>query len=419
MTAFYVDTDDAGGTDSGADWANACTSISQVEALGTPPGAGDRVYIQGAAADQQAVDRTFNSYDLIGCVNGTTNVEASMVDADFSDETNGPKIQATGTTADIIFGGGINIQGIHFEVEDRISGVSYTAVNCKFTCTTDRLVMGGVHINCVLDSVQNSLGGIRQSGGSITDTTSTQPIFNTQNSDIFLFGVDLSANDYIIAANNSSGKVRATNCSLKSAYTLFNSSGKETCEVELIGCFVGSTAIAATDNVQNYEKESYYGTCDNDTEFRTGGADDGAVGEWSYALAPNANALDGNFERAVQTPLMAVWVEGGASKTFTAYLTNGTGDLDIDQVYMQILTPDIGDSAMHTVSIVPTVSERLINAGTALTDDTASTWNTNNTHKQKISKTIDVGYTGWAYARLYYNKTSGQVLYVDPKIEVS
>ncbi|RKZ99889.1 MAG: hypothetical protein DRQ42_06795, partial [Gammaproteobacteria bacterium] len=174
-------------------------------------------------------------------------------------------------------------------------------------------------------------------------------------------------------------------------------------------------------SIQDYRYEDAFGTIDSEaTIVRTGGADDGASGAFSYAMTPKADGtLEGSCA-ALKSPWLTTWVEGG-SQTLTIYICNDTASTDYleDEVWVEFYTPDSGDTAQHDLTFDPT--DHILESATTITDDTGSTWGAGGNNHQKLSVTVTTGFEGFAYARLHLAKRQAtpDTLYLDPVIVVT
>ncbi len=440
---MYVD-QDGGGTDTTPfdTWAKATDKTEK--ALEDPAcDIGSTIYVQGAAADSQTIAVTLTSEGIagqpvrvIGCKNGTT--AEPPVAADFSTRAGAdmPKIELITTAGiDLTLAGVITFQGMEFDVVDRIAANFNTGevhmVDCKITCTT---ISGGDAAYYKYDSCEMivAAGPVQGRGGTVyltdclvksSSTNSTIQDSGTAFCEIIACDLSDAGNDINVHRAISVARgVHFKNCKFKSTYTLAGGPMGGRGYVEAIACSGNTGARGSTSSFQDYEKESRYGTIDAESVIlRTGGADDGADGAFSYAMVNNASAaFQGTPIGRIETPWMSVWVPGGASKTLTIYFTNdGAGDLNDDVICCDFFTPDANDTTQHLLTYDPSIVDRADGAN-AVTDDAASTWVTHNTNKQKFSVTTTPGFEGWAYAKVYLaqNEASPDVVYIDPKIEV-
>jgi len=258
-------------------------------------------------------------------------------------------------------------------------------------------------------------------GGSYTFTSAASLVWSASEGQVKFTGVDLSGLTAAIAVSGSHSEVVIANCKMPSTITKFSATPTTTKSSVTLIASDDSSSIGATSSIQSYEYENAHGTTDIElTAVRTGGADDGASGQFAYAMTPHANAVLEGSGANLSSPWMSVWVIAG-SQTFTIYIANDSASTDYneDEVWCEFYTPDAGDTAQHDQNFDPG-NERLFANSTAVTDDIGSTWGTGANNHQKMSVTVTTGFEGWAYARLHLAKRQAtpDTLFLDPKIEV-
>lgn len=437
MADFFMDTDAGSDANNGTTWALAKLTT---EGLLAVMSAGDNGWIQGAAADDSVSDRTLaspgassNPCIVTGVVDGTTNEPPLVSDL----AVTLPVISTTGSAPDINFTGSISYRNIHISIGDRGTTANdqlFEILNGKFSIS-DRFTNGTgtvirfentVHEPLVTTGVMtvptNSL--LEMLGGSYLATTNT-PIIRSLSGGVIKFsGYDLSALNTALSevSTSSRHKMIIANCKVPAVFTLFESAILNISNDATVIASSDTTSQAASSSVQDYRYEGFYGTIDSElTAVRTGGADDGASGAFSYAMTPNANATLESSSATLKSPWMRVWVEGG-SNTLTVYVANDSASTDYneDELWCEFYTPDAGDTAQHDQTFDP-ANARLFASSTAVTDDTGSTWGTGANNHQKMSVTVTTGFEGEAYVRLHLAKRSAtpDTLFLDPKIEIS
>ena len=447
MAYFYADFDGAGATAPYDTWAKAGQSLGTVVLAMS---AGDICFVQGAAADSQATAYTLDSAGtvgnpiiVIGVKDGTTNTGTGVDVNDIAIRGTDtlPIVQTTGSNSFNLIAGHAQWNGISF-----VSGSQWRSNNveathdfigCEVSFVGDVLLNGEIcrhfYTDCELEF--NGIGttdinctagaGLRMFGGVITFTGAPDQLLRAGASNVEMTSVDLTGMGNIPIQTGAGVviKNKFVNCSMPATYTRWSGTPVNSdSALEMIGCASGSTK-GATTSYQEYALETLYGTILNEaTAVRTGGADDGASGVFSYAMTPRIDHTVESTNYSLKSPWMAVWLAGG-SNTLTVYIANNTASTDFneDEVWVEFYTPDAGDTAQHDQNFDP-ANARLITSATAITDDTGSTWGTGGNNHQKMSVTVTTGFEGWAYARLHFAKryaASPATLYLDPKIIVT
>ena len=453
MAYFYVDTDGSGATAPYDTWAKAAQDLPT--ALGAMS-AGDIVFMQGAAKDTAAGARSLTSTGtltnpclVIGVKDGTTNEGAAITTTDIAVRGTDtlPEFELTGAGSDLTVSGLAHVCGIKITSPDRIfmNGISHrwSFIGCEIVFGGLVFVQNGAmgFSNCEMEFTSTSSAFLGRSttlyspseksitvyGGVSTFTASpTQYIFDSVDSSIEIVGHDLSGLTTTLMKVDADNRARVLlkNCKVPASYTKLstNFSGFNGC-LEMIGCNSNAAAKGNTTSYQDYYFEDAFGTVENEsTVIRTNGADDGASGGFSYAMTPHANTTKESSNATLESPWMAVWVAGGASKTLTVYIANSSASTDYneDEAWCEFFTPDDGDTAQHDQTFNPATG-RLVNSTTIITDDTGSTWGTGGNNHQKFSMTTTPGFEGWVYARVHLAKRQAtpDTLYLDPKIAVS
>ena len=447
MAYFYMDTDGAGATAPYDTWAKAAQDLET--ALGAMS-AGDTLYIQGVATDTAAATRTYtvpgtigNPCRIIGVKDGTTNTGTSVVVSDLLIRGTDTlvKIEASGAVSDVIFDSGFAFwHGIHFAIGDQINTVGkafkHLLNDCKITLPDDIILNGGamemVWVNCEYEPLGagvdiRCIGGCSLAiyGGSLAATASPTNIFRNDSFNVSFTGFDLTnlGNNSIISPIAMHGIIKFTNCKTPATFTEMGSTptGSKGAVI-MIGCNDGSSK-ALTTSYQDYYYGDVYGEIRNEaTIIRTGGADDGATGGFSYAMTPNVDATLESSCNTLKSPWLNVWLTGGAN-TITVYICNDSTSTDYneDEVWCEFYTPDAGDTAQHDLTFEP-ANERILDSTTIITDDTGSAWGTGGNNHQKMSITVTTGFEGEGYVRVHLAKryaATPDTLYVDALPEVS
>ena len=439
MSYFYMDTDGGSDANNGTTWALGKLTL---EGLLAVMSAGDTGFVQGAATDTAASARTFtppastmsNPVRIIGVVDGTTNEPPVIGDL----AVTLPAIGNTGSGNDITLGNGrILFANIKIICPDRLqtsSGTSaFTYRSCYFelggyfrmSSSSQTIVLEDSTIEWT--SANGEIhGGLSMYGGAVIFTSSDKLVGTLSSlGEIYFYGVDLSQGATgmtdVQELSGAGTPITLSNCKMPTTYSLAESPvDTSRTSVTLIGC--NNTSSQAVDSsIQDYQYEDMYGTIDSDlTQVRTDGADDGASGQFAYAMTPTANGTLEGSGAALKSPWMTTWLSGGAN-TLTIYIANDGGvDYLEDEAWVEFYTPDSGDTAQHEQTFDP-ADERLLDSPTAITDDATSTWGGTAANGQKFSATVTTGFEGFAYCRLHVAKRSAtpDTVFLCPKIVVT
>lgn len=459
MTVYYVDTDAAGASAPYGTWATAAQSLDTIAAI--PWVAGDVVYMQGAAADTAATSRTLtaptstenNPVLVIGVIDGTTN--APPVKGDFAVRGTDTLPQYTNTVAgsDLTFAGdetSIEYYGISFDSQDRFqfshSRQFSIFIGCEIAWGGLFFPVGGPSqvelVNCELEwksgstMVTRAGSEIRIRGGLSTFTASPTDLIdsNTSFGSVTYIAHDLSgfAGTNLCDLGSNSMPQKFINCRFPASHNLLKTSAQPKTpwgSVEAISCDNAATH-GNTSSIQAYEFADGFGITQSETTVvRTGGADDGASGAFSYKMTPTVDSTVEGTHAAIKSPWLSKWVAGGSSLTFKIFTTHDNADssgadLNEDDLWVEYYTVDAGDTATHDQTFVPAFPNSFAPGSSTATgtDDTASTWATHNTYKRSFDLTVTPGFEGFIYARVFFAKRYAATpvsVYVDPLIEAS
>ena len=437
MAYYYMDTDAGSDVSNGTTWALAKLTYEGLLAI---MAAGDIGVIQGAATDTAAAARTFtspgtlgNPIKIIGVKDGTTNTGTSIVASDLvvrgTDTL--PKIEITGAGNDVTCTGSFSMYGIDWAIIDRTnlntSNSVVTFNGCVLRGSRLRTLQAKINLTTIkCEHVCNIWAGAAPSkcevlGGEYTGTVTYFLV--TPAGTVHVKGLDLSGSSASSYMTFGEGITVFSNCKIPA--TMANATASITSSV---GSFtsIGCNSATSKDNGTSYQDYSYedmFGTIDDEaTIVRTGGADDGASGLFSYAMTAKADKTTEGTADTLKSPWLSVWVGGGASKTFTVYICNDTASTDYneDEVRCEFYTVDDADTAQHDQTFDP-ANAYLLESSTAVTDDTGSTWGTGGNNHQKFSATVTPGFEGLVYARVHLAKrqASPDTLYLDAKIAVT
>lgn len=454
MAQKAVDLDAGSDANSGDDWANAYLTIQKglTDAL-----AGGQVFVRRTdsgtpGVDTAAASRTFTSpgtnanlTSIYAVKDGTTTFPP--VDSDLMVKGVDTLVvwEASGAGNDIDFSGYATCHGIRFISADRFQQKSGEEVIWEFEdCELHfggflfwerdgtSLILKNTDLNPTSAGIPLLLrGGVvfEWTGGALTGTV--QANFISINPVGFIgkiTGVDLSnlGNNTLInitGADLIDFTVR--NSEMPATYTFVTGTAPTNGFFEITRiASTSETALGSSDSVQDYQKETIPGTVELETTaVRTGGADDGADGAFSYKMTPNVNATLEGFAVSLRSPLLKGWVEGDGStaKVFTVFVANSGGaDYNKDDIRLVILTPDDGGTAQHDLSFSP--HEKIAGGSTAVADDAVSAWGSGAANFQKLEVTLTPDFQGPAYGYVEFCKrfaSSPESLFVDPKILVT
>ncbi len=226
-----------------------------------------------------------------------------------------------------------------------------------------------------------------------------------------IIGVDLSAvgsshNLVNIGITGASYNFYFQDCQLGAsvAITTGSVSGPGGGKVELVNCDSGNTNY-------RYYKQDYQGTITQETVIvRSGGATDGTT-PVSRKMVSTANS---KFYSPLKSGWMSVWIDTtGSSKTITICTVTDNVTLKDNECWIEI--EYLGTSSLPLGNFVNDAAADALNAGTNQTTDT-STWTTTGLGtpvKQQLSASFTPQVKGLARARVCLAKASTTV-YVDP-----
>ncbi len=451
MPYFYMDTDGGSDANDGTTWALAKLTM---EGLLAAMSAGDIGVIQGLLSDSVAAARTFtspglvnNPIKIIGVKDGTINTGSNITVSDLP--VRGvdtlTEIASLNFPNDIAFAGPFTFYGLRFTCADRLTINNEDTDNAKFIgceVLVDRVIQtnGGIFIftDCEVRITDNLFGWwtrknylkqpARMYGGTLNFQFNPSPELFTSalsSSGALFVGVDLSSmGDIPLLGPANEGDYEFINCKVPTLFSLTRGDLLfDNCSITMIGC-TDDTAIPDANSIQDYKYRDTFGDIVNENIIvRTGGADDLASGLFSYAMTPRANAVLEGSRAVLKSPKLSVWVNAG-SKTLTVFIANSaiaaTTDYFEDEVWCEFFTPNSNDTAQHEHTFDPGIS-RLLESTTPITDDTGSTWGPGGNNHQKFTITVNPGFEGVAYARLYLAKRQAtpDTLYLDPKIVVT
>jgi len=484
MAHFHVDLDATGTSGDGSTWNDDSSGtavfvgIGGFEAAFQGAAAGDFIYVKGDSSEAvgmngtgaaDTIAATTNPIRVYGVKTGTTNLGASIVESDLI-----PGIRTGQSTRAYDWGGGtvphlnltgssdfINRQsayfyGIRVTAADEIflaSGVNNdgplraTWEECEITVSGggDHIEFGGngndnfsQQINLIHSRIDAGAGSF-QGNGPVRVWAFDTIFDNTNATNAWGFiewtgRLCFEACDFVGIAGplfNISdihgGEIFLFNCDMPASHTLTTGTATNSYRIENWGSD-DTASLGSSASERQLEIITNEGTVDiEETRVRTNGADDGASGDFSWAL--DCVDSDANLVGVV-SPWMGIWVEGdGTAKTLDVFIANDSASTDLqdDEVYLEIIFPSEAGDAKHDYrpneEAGPTTFGRanLLASAANLTDDTGSTWGSGANNHQKLTATIDPDYQGLVRCRVWYTKPDADnvILYVDPNPEIS
>lgn len=438
MASWYV-WSGAAGAGTGADWANAFTTLGAAITAGA---AGDTYYIAHDHAQTQASALTIThkgtaaSPDRVLCVDRAGSVPPVAADLRAT-----ATITTTGANAITLAVGGVAyVEGIIFNCGTGASTASLTVSNistyrnCAFNLVT---TAAGSQISsasnvgaltwfydCTFSFGATGqtivpMGGFRWIGpaGSVGVTGATIPtnLFNMaggQMSDVEISGVDLSASGsgktLFVATNRFKG-ARIVNCKLDSAVTV---SGTHTA----ISTLVDVEACHSTTNAARNERYGYAGTLTTETTIvRTGGASDGTTA-YSWKIVPTANnerhfpfvTFDGGVMNTAT----------GSARTLTVHVLTDNVTLTDAEIWLEVEYLGSSATPVSTLAHDAPATALTTAANQATSTEAWTTTGLGTPVYQKLEVTFTPQMAGWVRWRVKYARTSGTV-YVCPKAVLS
>jgi hypothetical protein len=428
MANYYVYSS-AAGAGTGADWANAFTTLA---AALTADAAGDTIYVANDHAESQASAMTLASTGSsavpcrIICVN-----RAGSVPPVAADLATTATVTTTGANA-ITFTGAFYCYGIGFRSGTGATnaGITINSPASFEACSLHKLGTTGnsgaitISVNRVVRFINTSVqfgntgDGIIADGAllwsntasAVTGATTPSSLFRAGGEYVQCEGVDLSAlgvGKTLFAALTVPGNNVLKNCKLGASVTVAAAPNLRMASILLVNSDSGAT------NTRN-EKHHYAGVLTTETTVvRTGGASDGTT-TYAHAIATNANS---NWQAPFEGIPFAIWNETtGSAVTLTMHGTWAGGAVpNNNEVWFDVEYP--GSATFPISSFATGGLSSVLATATALTSAAAETWGGGTTDfKQSISVTPQM--KGWIIVTPKVAVASTTV-YIDPKIVVT
>lgn len=442
MAAKYVYSG-AGGAGTGADWANAYTTMTAAIAGSS---AGDTYYVASDHAESTAGAVTLTFKGTIATPDMCLSVNrAGSVPPVAADLLAGASVTTTGAASialrGTVYGYGVTFNAGTGAVTGSINFAATAAANqtwdtCAFNIVatgsssllnvgTNAAETGFLWTNCTASFgatgqsisagghlvIQNKPGAVFVTGATIPTTLFSATAGQGQ---LTISGVDLSASGAaktLFAASISNIiPQQLINCKLDASVTVTTATATpQEGGVDLIGC-------NSTTNVARNERYRYQGTLTTElTVIRTGGASNGTTA-YSWKVVTTANN-ERNFP--FQTFTGSIWNSTtGSAKTLT--INTLTDNVTLTDAEAWVVVEYLGSAATPVAS---TVSD---GAATVLTTPAnqptnSETWTTTGIVtpvKQSLAATFTPQMAGYIRWTVYVAKVSATV-YIDPKPVIS
>ena len=384
MASYYVYSG-AAGAGTGANWANAYTTLT---AAVSGKAAGDVFYIAHDHAESTGSTVTINSPGntaspcLFLCVNRAGSVPPVSADLRTTatvTTTGGSEIKLEGSHSrwyGVIFSAATGAVSAGIVISN--SGTQYE--NCRFklaatggapiSVPTGTAVWENcdVEFNATSQSISVGVARLRWQGGSLINTVIPDKLFTFSNMgyDVFAEGIDLSAagsGKRVVDESGNTGRVLLKDCRLGSSVDLSVASNNLVQIVDFIRCDSGAT---------NYRSERYLGLGTLTTEttiVRTGGASDGTTPiAWKIVTTSRAE-----WVVPFECFPISIWNETtGSAITVTVEGVWGGGAVPLnDEIWMDV---EYLGNASYPIGSTATTTKADILATGANTTSSSETW---------------------------------------------
>lgn len=441
MASIYVYSG-AAGAGTGADWANAYTTLTAAIAGGA---AGDTYYVAHDHAESTAGAVTLSwkgtpaAPDRCLCVN-----RAGTVPPVAADLRTTATVTTTGANAFASAGGSLYCYGVNFMVGTGASAASGTYVattidrkhvyeSCTFglatTSGTSANIFGGTSgdqtelINCSVSfglatqDVRASTSGLTwRNNGTAAVTGATLPTLFSEapgRGEMLFSGLDLSnlgsGKTLVQSSAGTLSKATFRNCKLDAAVTIASGAVGPSATVDLIGC--GATGVSSRN-----ERHRYQGVLTTETTIvRTSGASDGTT-PYSWKIVTTANnKRDFPFE-CFDLSIMNEAV--AAPMTLTVHTVTDNVTLTDAEIWLEAAY--LGSAATPIVSRISDANATVLTTAANQASDSGTAWTTTGLTtplKQKLEVTFTPEMAGVVRFRVKIAKASTTV-YVCPLAEL-
>ena len=454
MADFFID-DTATGTDSGADWANAFISFTQL--LASAFAAGDRAFVANTHTDGLVADTTFTFPGTIAAPNEIYSVDntGSPEPPDNTDLLAGALIDCT---VDLILNGSFKMWGmdirsgvtsasnadqLNLAISNALiakqsyeecklsslstgsgaaiklgtpSGSSFEGQDIQFV----NVVLGLAHVSSSVEVFDADVSWRNKPGlGVAFDITSSRHVnpnlelfdLLDMTSKVDLDGLDLSNLSTLdglfrVASAKGGQNCSVNNCKLNATFALVT--GTRVARVNanvitLVNCDSGDTNYL-------FEQDSRQGNIVTDTA-KTLNATNGTTA-FSWKMVSSADA---DFIFPLYTPWIPVWVDATGAKTVTMEILHdgGVTNLNDDEFWIEVMYAlNTGDP------LYGLVDDRMVPLATpaAQADSVEGDWTedlANENAQKAVTASITINEKGLIYARLALAKAS-QTIWLDP-----
>jgi hypothetical protein len=421
----------AAGAGTGADWANACTTLTAGFTAGA---AGDTFYVahdhseSTGAAVTLSCKGTAATPSMILCVPPVSADLRTTGAIAMTATSNSLTITNVGYWYGLIFTAGTAATNSSIVVD-----TSSYLKSCKFilggSSASSAIAIGGTITNCGVTwdncTVKFAAVGhkIQPANGHLTwvntasavDGTGSIPTnlitHATRSTRLDIVGVDLSAaSGTLVSAPAVSSEVYFKNCKLHASAT-------KSATPTVIGA--SSVFVNCDSGATNYinEKYSYEGTLTTETTIiKTGGASDGTTG-FSHKVVTTANA---EWSAPFECMTIPVWNDttGSAVTVTVDGVWDGATLPTTDEVWMDV--EYLGSALTPVSSFATTTKADILATGAAGTASTA-TWTTTGLAapgKFKLTTSVTPELKGFIYVTIKVAKVSA-TLYIDPEVTLS
>lgn len=431
----------ATGSGTGADWANAHTTLAAAVSAAS---AGDRYFVADDHAETQASNMSISfkgskqSPDRILCVRrvgGSVPPVAADLRKTATITTTGANYMNLGAQTNYGYMYGLNFYCGTGAVGQNLSFFNNFVVDsCSFnignTASTSRIHFGTGgqkaklrgstsfsfgHVSQAIDFQFGSVGEWRGDGSpAITGATIPTAFIVTSGTwALDISGVDFSAlgsgKTIVSPSSASGGTIRLANCKLNASVTISSTPDNPMIDVQVIAC-------NSSGNVQRNEKYMFGGTLTTETTIvRTGGASDGTT-SYSWKIVPNS---DNEVDAPVETFEGVIWNDDtGSSKTLTVHVVTDNVTLTDADIWLEV---EYLGSSGSPVTARTNDAAAILGTPANQASDSGQAWTTTGLTtpvKQKLECTFTPQLKGLIRWRVCYSKASSTV-YVCPKADLA
>lgn len=462
MTIRQVLLNGTGTSGDGTTWNDASDATSAyikqagLVAAVSASAAGDIVFVKGSDTTSTAtitfnsttLDKQQNPIQIRGCKSATTNNQGSIVTSDLIDgirnggaataaylDADVPVAQVNSTSSDIniLTGHWYGIKLISGDNLALAGGCVVEECSLEVTGSFDDLQVGSSGALALVKTVNSrlklqdssgtfTLRGISYHFGTVISVpgAATGIINNISTGRNEFHGCDFTdggETNIFLKSSNAFGGVIFNNCKFPASWALTGGTATTAYRVESYGSD-DTSGLTTGGSEQAINIETQHGTIVTETtKVRTGGADDGADGLYSLDLSTFANGTALGVA-GLSVKCAPIWVEGdGTSKNIEIYFTSDSGntrgtDWNDDEVWGTVLYPD--DAGTSQYDYLSSVAN-LLATGSAVTDDTSSTWGAGTQNDQKIVIAIAPDYEGYVIPEIHFAPgANAETIYADP-----